>query len=120
MYGTKQLLPGYDRSGSHKIWANVHHPNCPSTNGIMLKITRLSFQSYINNVLLCEACLLKLKFPFTENFLTTSSAPTLSIHTYSIYLINWTICGILIRKKFMCTCIVLLELFRYKVLAPIV
>ena len=38
-YGPKQLLSGRHRSQIHKNWANAHHQNCLSSNGITPKTT---------------------------------------------------------------------------------
>ena len=43
------------------------------------KLPRPSFKSYVNNISLCEACFFKLKFPLAENFLSSSSAPLLTV-----------------------------------------
>ena len=38
-YGPKQLLSGHHRSRDHKNWADTHHQNCLSSNGITPKTT---------------------------------------------------------------------------------
>ena len=64
-YGPKQPLSGRHRLQSHKSWADAHHQNCLSSNGITAKT---SFKSYVNNISLCQACFLKLKFPCLKIF----------------------------------------------------
>ena len=72
-YGPKQLLSGCYRSRNHKSRADAHHQNYLSSNGIRQKLPKPSFKSYVNNISLCQACFLKLKFPCLKfsKFLST-------------------------------------------------